>query len=101
MISGDSLGLDREKIKKMNFTCRACVEGERWEKEAIEGGRKRQWRGQIGEKEQELGEWRREIGTRMGEWEKSARVGREEKKGAKEGERQEADRAESPGKGGE
>ena len=28
-ISGDSLGLDREKIKKMNVTCRACVEGER------------------------------------------------------------------------
>ena len=26
-ISGDSLGLDREKMKKINFTCRACVEG--------------------------------------------------------------------------
>ena len=67
-ISGDSLGLDREKIKRMNFTCR----GERWEKEArewkkkaMEGANK-----EGGDKEQELGEWRREMERRMGEWEK-------------------------------
>ena len=45
-ISGDSLGLDREKIKKVNFTCRACVEGESG-REKLGSGTKRQWRGQI------------------------------------------------------
>ena len=38
-ISGDSLGLDREKIKKMNFTCRVCVEGESGRKK-LGSGRK-------------------------------------------------------------
>ena len=28
------------KMKKINFTCRACVEGERWEQEAREGKKK-------------------------------------------------------------
>ena len=45
-ISGDSLDLDREKIKEMNFTCRACVEGDSWRKK-LGSGRKRQRRGQI------------------------------------------------------
>ena len=45
-ISGDSLDLDREEIKKMNFTCRTCVEGESGRKK-LGSGRKRQWRGQI------------------------------------------------------
>ena len=31
-------------MKKINFTCRTCVEGEWWEQEAREGG-KRQWMG--------------------------------------------------------
>ena len=31
-------------MKKIIFTCWACVEGERWEREAREGG-KRQWMG--------------------------------------------------------
>ena len=30
----------------MNFTCRACVEGES-ERKKLRSGRKRQWRGQI------------------------------------------------------
>ena len=39
-ISGDALGLDREKVKRMNFVCKACVEGERWEREAKEWEKK-------------------------------------------------------------
>ena len=39
-ISGDSLGLDRGKVKKISFVCRACIEGERWEKEAGEWKKK-------------------------------------------------------------
>ena len=27
-------------MKKINFTCRACVKGERWEQEAREGKKK-------------------------------------------------------------
>ena len=38
-----------------------------------------------GQKEQELGEWRREMERRMGEWEKSTKVGRESRKGGKRG----------------
>ena len=32
--------LTGRKMKKINFTCRACVEGERWEQEAREGKKK-------------------------------------------------------------
>ena len=39
-ISGDSLGLDRGKVKKISFVCRACIEGERLEKEAGEWKKK-------------------------------------------------------------
>ena len=39
-ISGDSLGLDREKVKKISFVCRACIEGKRWVKEAGEWKKK-------------------------------------------------------------
>ena len=35
-----SCNVDREKSKRMNFMCRACVEGERWEKEAREWKKK-------------------------------------------------------------
>ena len=63
-------------MKKMNFTCRACVEGERWEKEArewekkvMEGANREGWK-----KEQELGEWREEIERIMGGQEKSTGV---------------------------
>ena len=70
-ISGDSLGLDREKVKK-NFTCRACVEGERWEKEA------REWKKNAMEgvnREGARGERTgvRRMERRMGEWEKEYR----------------------------
>ena len=59
-ISGDNLGLDREKIKKMNFTCKACVEGESWEQEAREGKKKamdganKQGGEKEGQREQEI-----------------------------------------------
>ena len=38
-----------------------------------------------GQKEQELGEWRKEMERGMGEWEKSTNVGRESRKGGKRG----------------
>ena len=68
-ISGDGLGLDRGKVKKMNFVCKACVEGERWEKEAKEWKKKARELENMktGEKEQEVEEWRREMEKRMGE----------------------------------
>ena len=54
-----------------------------------------------GQKEQEIGEWSREMARRMGEWEKVQRLEERVEKGAKEGERQEADRAEEiPGQKG-
>ena len=60
-ISGDGLGLDRGKVKKMNFVCKACVEGERWEKEAKEWKKKARELENMktGEKEQEVEEWRK------------------------------------------
>ena len=66
-ISGDSLGLDRVKVKKISFVCRACVEGERWEKEAGEWKKKAMElaKREGGEKKQE-----RDMERRMGEWEK-------------------------------
>ena len=56
-ISGESLGLGREKMKKMNFTCRACVEGEKLEQEVREGKNKAMdvANKQVGEKEGERG----------------------------------------------
>ena len=86
-ISGDSLGLDRVKVKKISFVCRACVEGERWEKEA-RGWKKKAMelaKREGGEKEQRIGVWRRDMERRMGEWEKSAEVRREGRKRGKEG----------------
>ena len=78
-ISGDGLGLDRKKVKRMNFVCKACVEGERWEKEAKEWKKKarelenrKAW-----EKEQELEELRREMERKMGE--KGTKVRRDDK----------------------
>ena len=103
-ISGDSLGLDRVKVKKISFVCRACVEGERWEKEAGEWKKKAMElaKREGGEKEQEIGVWRRDMERRMGEWEK--RVQRLEERvetGEKRGEGQEKEgRDESPGKSG-
>ena len=47
-------------MKKKNFTCRACVEGERWEQEAREGKKKamdganKQGGEKEGEREQEI-----------------------------------------------
>ena len=38
-----------------------------------------------GQKEQEIGEWSREMARRMGEWEISTKVGRESRKGGKRG----------------
>ena len=59
-ISGDSLGLGREKMKKINFTCRACVEGEKLKQEAREGKKKamdganKQGGEKEGEREQDI-----------------------------------------------
>ena len=84
-ISGDSLGLDRVKVKKTSFVCRACVGGERWEKEAGEWKKKAMEfaKREGGENEQEIGVWRRDMERRMGE--KSAEVRREGRKRGKEG----------------
>ena len=103
-ISGDSLGLDRVKVKKISFVCRACVEGERWEKEAGEWRKKAMdlAKREGGEKEQEIEVWRRDMERRMGEWEKRVqRLEERVEKGEKRGEGQEKEgRDESPGKRG-
>ena len=78
-ISGDSLGLDREKMKKINFTCRACVEGERWEQEAREG-KKKAMDGQISKEGEKTGNMRME--KRDGE--KNGRVGKKSTKVGRE-----------------
>ena len=81
-------------MKKINFTCRAYVEGERWEQEAMwgggGGGRKRQWMGQISKegrenRRYENGEerWREKWESGKKEYKGWKRV----EKGAKEGER--------------
>ena len=73
------------KVKKISFVCRACVEGERWEKEAGEWKKKAMElaKREGGEKEQEIEVWRRDMERRMGE--KSAEVRREGGKRGKEG----------------
>ena len=43
-ISGDGLGLDRGKVKKMNFVCKACVEGRGGRKKPKSGRRQGSWR---------------------------------------------------------
>ena len=102
LIIGDSLGLDKEKMKKINFPCRACVEGERWEQEAREG-KKRQWMGQISKKGRENRRYENGEKRCREKWES----GKKEYKGLKKrGQKrvkdvQEADRAEEfPGKRG-
>ena len=87
-ISGDSLGLDRVKVKKISFVCRACIEGKRWVKEAGEWKKKAMElaKREGGEKEEEMGVWRRDKERRMGEWEKRVqRLGEKVEKKGKEG----------------
>ena len=71
-------------------------EAREWKKKAIKGANK-----EGGQKEQELGERRREMERRIWRVGKSTKVGRESEKGAQEDERQKADRAEEiPGQNG-
>ena len=80
------LGLDREKNKKMNFTCRACLEGESGRKK-LGSGRKRQWRGQIGKEGRKNRSQERRDGEKNGKLGKKYKGWKRVEKGAKEGER--------------
>ena len=82
-IVGIVWALTERKMKKINFTCRACVEGERLEQEAREEKKKAMdgANKQGGERE----EWRREMERKMGEWEKRVQRFDESRKGGKRG----------------
>ena len=41
-------------MRRKKITCWACVEGERWEREAREGGGDNGWGEKEGEREQEI-----------------------------------------------
>ena len=74
----------------MNFVCKACVEGERWEKEAKEWKKARELENmKTGEKEQEVEEWRREMEKRVQRLEEIAEKGvqRQETESAGESQR--------------
>ena len=69
--------------------CRACIEGKRWKKEELWGVEEEGngvGKREGGEKEEEMGVWRRDKERRMGEWEKRVqRLGEKVEKKGKEG----------------
>ena len=77
-ISGDSLGLDREKVKKISFVCRACIEGKRWVKEAGEWKKKAM---ELAKRDGGRGEGRGNGSMEEGYGEKDGRVGKKECRG--------------------